>query len=383
MENSNELYGWHNCCHIVFVILLLVLCSPIFLLASVAIYAATTISSNVGAQPTGILYNPDNHLIYVANYASSTVSIINGSTEKVVATLLVGQGPSALTYDKEHHYIYVVCRVSNDVYIIDTTTNPNKVMSATINVGSQPISALYVPGSHHLYVSNTKSKTISVLDIGNIATSVKKISTKVSAAKNATKDNVTKGETITNAGRISIKNNSTITLTSVPYFFAYNRDVKGIYVTQIDNTTDIGTLSLINEASNKIALNIPTDGNHTLGISYDSANHLLYLLNQDSNTVSVLNGINSIFIKNIQLPLDVNPISAASSSLDNNLYVVGITSTSVYRIVQNTYDGHPLTGLGNSPFGIAYDRNDDKMFVTSIDNNTISVFSLNHSTNAP
>src|SRR5438132_8601758 len=47
--------------------------------------------------PRGIAINPDNHMVYVANMLSGTVSIINGSTDNAKATYVLSFKTNPLT----------------------------------------------------------------------------------------------------------------------------------------------------------------------------------------------------------------------------------------------------------------------------------------------
>ena len=47
----------------------------------------------VGSQPIGVATDPRTNRIYVANAASGTVSVINGRTDTVVATVRTGSFP--------------------------------------------------------------------------------------------------------------------------------------------------------------------------------------------------------------------------------------------------------------------------------------------------
>ncbi|MEJ2772215.1 hypothetical protein [Stygiolobus sp. CP859M] len=57
----------------------------------------TLINGNVNTsnplRPWGITYDPSNGYIYVADCHSNTVSVINGATNTVIATIPVGSGP--------------------------------------------------------------------------------------------------------------------------------------------------------------------------------------------------------------------------------------------------------------------------------------------------
>jgi YVTN family beta-propeller protein len=50
----------------------------------------------VGTNPIAVAVNPSTNQIYVANYGSGTVSVINGATNTVIATVTVGNEPDAV-----------------------------------------------------------------------------------------------------------------------------------------------------------------------------------------------------------------------------------------------------------------------------------------------
>ena len=80
------------------------------------------ISIGSESEPSGVAYDSANNLIYVANYYSGydsgTVSVINPSTESVIATITVGGEPDAVGYDSANNLIYVANEVSSTVSVI-------------------------------------------------------------------------------------------------------------------------------------------------------------------------------------------------------------------------------------------------------------------------
>ena len=126
--------------------------------------AWTKSSSNipVGSKPNSIAFGLGN--IYVTNSGSNTISVIDGKTNKVVATIPVGASPhGVVALDSPvggFSTIYVTNSGSNTISVIDGKTN--KVV-ATIPVGASPHDII---GSMlgKLYVTNSGSNTISVID---------------------------------------------------------------------------------------------------------------------------------------------------------------------------------------------------------------------------
>ncbi|MGH9920247.1 MAG: YncE family protein, partial [Nitrososphaerales archaeon] len=60
----------------------------------------------VGATPFGIAYDSTNGDLYVANFGSNTVSVINGKTESLISTIAVGTQPYFLAFDQDNHDVY-------------------------------------------------------------------------------------------------------------------------------------------------------------------------------------------------------------------------------------------------------------------------------------
>ncbi|HET6457517.1 MAG TPA: Ig-like domain repeat protein, partial [Nitrosopumilaceae archaeon] len=116
-------------------------------------------SISVGAQPYGIVYDSYNGKIYVANYGSNTVSVIDPSSNTVISTISGVTNPSGLTYDSTNNDIYVTNYGSNTVSVIDPSSN--NVIN-TISVSAGPISVTY--STNNIYVSNFYSNTVSVIN---------------------------------------------------------------------------------------------------------------------------------------------------------------------------------------------------------------------------
>src|SRR2546427_141267 len=119
-------------------------------------YADLVGTIQVGTSSYGIAYGNGN--IYVANFGSNNVSVIN-STNTVVATIPVGIHPAGVTYGNGN--AYVANYGSNTVSVIDST---NAVV-ATIPVGIHPAGVTY--GNGNAYVTNFDSNNVSVIDSTN------------------------------------------------------------------------------------------------------------------------------------------------------------------------------------------------------------------------
>jgi len=109
-------------------------------------------------EPWSIAYDPSNGYIYVADAGSGTVSVINGKTNTVIATIRVGSEPwgvayNGVAYDPSNGYIYVTNWYSGwysgTVSVINGTT-----VIATIPVGQGPWGVAYDPSNGYIYVAD-------------------------------------------------------------------------------------------------------------------------------------------------------------------------------------------------------------------------------------
>jgi YVTN family beta-propeller protein len=73
---------------------------------------------SVGNYPYGVGYAPTSDRIYVANNTSGTVSVINPSTNTVVATVSVGLGLYGIGYAPTSDRIYVANYGGGNVSVI-------------------------------------------------------------------------------------------------------------------------------------------------------------------------------------------------------------------------------------------------------------------------
>jgi YVTN family beta-propeller protein len=112
---------------------------------------------SVGSKPNSIAFGLGN--IYVTNSGSNTISVIDGKTNKVVATIPVGTSPHDIIGSMLGK-LYVTNSGSDNVSVIDGKTN--KVV-ATIPVSHFP-RGIAVADNGFIYTTNSGSDNVSVID---------------------------------------------------------------------------------------------------------------------------------------------------------------------------------------------------------------------------
>ncbi|TAN19863.1 MAG: YncE family protein [Actinomycetota bacterium] len=228
----------------------------------------------VGNNPFGVAYDSANNDIYVANEYSSDVSVIDGSTNTVIATVPVG-GPRAVAYDSANHDIYVTNEIFNNISVIDGSTN---TVIATVPVGDNPYAVTYDSANNDIYVANEYSSDVSIID-GSTNTVI-----------------------------------ATVPVGRYPDGVAYDSANNDIYVTN----KIFNDILIISGSTNTVIAAIPI-GFATVGVAYDSANNDIYVAILGLNYVSVINGsINTVIAT---VAVGNGPTGVAYDSANNDVYV--------------------------------------------------------------
>src|SRR3989442_1004477 len=126
---------------------------------TVTVIDGTTVVATVpvGRLPSGVVYSCGDGYVSVANQGSATATVINGGT--VVATVPVGDSPVGVGYNSGNGYVYVAnSGTGNTVSVINGTT-----VVANVTVGPSPYGVGYNSRNGYVYVANAGSNTVSVI----------------------------------------------------------------------------------------------------------------------------------------------------------------------------------------------------------------------------
>jgi YVTN family beta-propeller protein len=116
----------------------------------------------VGSFPSGVAVSPDGAMVYVANPVDNTVSVINTTPlfQDVVATVAVGISPNGLSVSPDGSRVYVAN--AGSVSVINTTSN---TVIATIPTGGGPAGGILVtPDGSRVYVAGGQANIVSVIN---------------------------------------------------------------------------------------------------------------------------------------------------------------------------------------------------------------------------
>lgn len=109
--------------------------------------------------------------IYVSNFASDTVSVIDGTSLQVTATVPVGRGPIGLAASRDGRRVAVASFRGGSVTLLRTSSN---TVERTITLGRSCREVAILPDNRTAYVTNTQEDSVSVVDLdaGRLATTI-------------------------------------------------------------------------------------------------------------------------------------------------------------------------------------------------------------------
>ena len=115
----------------------------------------------VGDSPIAIGINTNTNRVYVVNYRSDSVSVIDGDTNQKIIDIPVGDSPRAIGINQGENKIYVTHLDSNKVSVID---GYNNTKIEDIPVGDGPMDIFIDEPSNSVIVANYRNNSISVFD---------------------------------------------------------------------------------------------------------------------------------------------------------------------------------------------------------------------------
>jgi len=331
----------------------------------------TTIS--VGDWPDAVGVNPNTNKIYVANWGSNSVSVIDGETNSVATTISVGSGPEGIGVNASMNKIYVANSWDNSVSVIDGQTNS---VATTISVGNGPDAVGVNPNTNTIYVANRSSDNVSVID-GQTNSVVKTIlvgdwpdavgvnpNTNTIYVANYYSDSVSVIDGNTNSVV------TTISVGSGPEGVGVNASTNKIYVA--NHYSD--SVSVIDGNTNSVATTISV-GSGPEGIGVNPNTNKIYVANHYSDSVSVIDGNTNSVVTTI--PVGDYPQGIGVNASTNKIYVANHNSDSVSVIDGNTNSVATTISVGSGPAGIGVNPNTNKIYVTNESDNSVSVIDGN------
>ena len=120
----------------------------------------------VAVRPDRLCFSQDGGQLFVTGEGSNALAIVFPYyTPQVAETVLAGRNPGAMAASDDPAYLFVANRASSDVSILNMRSR--KVI-ATVGVGEEPAFITVTPDGLHALVLNRKSGDMAVLRVGGI-----------------------------------------------------------------------------------------------------------------------------------------------------------------------------------------------------------------------
>lgn len=325
---------------------------------TVRVYNSSTMVDEipVGHSPRQVAFNTNTQKAYVANSDSNSVSVIN-SSDQVIATINVQTGPLFSTVDEVNNRIYVLNWYSDTVSLIDGATN---IVVANVPVGINPRRAALDPSTNYLYVANAFGNTVSVLNGANvIATLAPGLEPRFVLFNPLNGYMYVSNRT---DGTVSVFNNliklGDVVVGSQPEDMAVD-SAGNVYVANYGSNS----VSVIQGTS--VVDTIPV-GNAPEGLAVGARQ--VFIVNSANNTVSVIEGgrVASTY------SVEQTPRSVAYDLSSDRVYVGNYNGASLSILMpeapRSTFTGTPLTG--SAPLDVQF---------TSVVTGAVTAYSWNFS----
>jgi YVTN family beta-propeller protein len=297
--------------------------------ASLSVGPSVTLTScPTGKDPYAAGYDPVNHFVYVPNFGSGNVTVLQGMcTQVATITLPSGAEPAAAAFDPTNDHVYVTDYALDQVYEILTTTVTATLTSSQLN---GPVGITYDPGTGFMAVANNLGNTMSIITPSGVFAASAPVGTS-------------------------------------PLFIGFDP----YYDTLLVTNEGSANVSVFN-ASNLFHVRDVPVGLSPEGIAYDPADVTDYIACYGSNNVSLLYGDGSTVSSIAGLS---SPEGVVFDQATLHIYVTNSGNGKVTIISGQTVVGTKATTPGSGVISAAYDDTNDKVYVSGDYTSTVYVLS--------
>jgi len=285
---------------------------------------------------------------YIANSSDSTVSVIDISTNSVVATVVVGGSPYGVAVNSTGTRVYVSNAISNDISVIDTSNNN---VIATIAVGTLPRGIAVNSSGTRVYVANASSNNVSVIDTSNnsIVATIPVGTSPSGIVVNSTGTRLyVTNQNSASVSVIDTSNNSvvaTVTVGTSPRGVTVNPAGTRVYVA--NNNSD--NISVIDTSSNGVIATM-TVGDQPQGITVNPTGTRVYVTNRGTNNVSVIDTNNNSVVATVVV--GDSPTGVGVNQAGTRVYVINTFGNNVSVIDTSNNSVVATVAVGSGPYSL-------------------------------
>jgi YVTN family beta-propeller protein len=266
----------------------------------------------VGAEPVSVAVNAKTGTAYVANAGDGTVTVLDGKTDAVLATVTIGGRLYSIAADPATNKVFITHTFGDQLSILDGATNTATDLHTggedLISINSQA-GLIYLLG----YGGNVKVLNESTHQLNERSV--------LRHAWGLTLDEST--GTVYVAGIESAaltalsgssSESATLPVGQIPSSIAVDSNTNTLYVANYGD----GTVTVLDPKAQKIIATLHV-GSQPKSIVFDSIRNLVYVANTHDNTVTVIDANHNTVLAT--LPAGKNPYALAVAPGSNRLYV--------------------------------------------------------------
>jgi YVTN family beta-propeller protein len=295
------------------------------------------IAIGTGTRPASIALSPSGNILYVTNYATGVISVVNVQSNTIINSITAGSPVSDIVFNELGTFAYAVNENEGDVNVINVATNSvvNTIgFTATALYGElfdQPSNILYVTekNANAIGLINTTTNTI----VNTISVGVDPIQVAINPSNSLIyvtnfNDNTT---SVINTATNSVINTISLGTGTNPWGVTFNPSGTIAYVT--DRGTN--TISVIDVLTNSVTGSIKV-GKSPVGVTLNPSGALLYVTNSNSNSITIINTTTNLIVANITSHT-LFPFATVFNS-NGTLAYVSLFGTGVVDVINPTYN---------------------------------------------
>ncbi|HXV42611.1 MAG TPA: beta-propeller fold lactonase family protein, partial [Anaerolineae bacterium] len=116
-------------------------------------------------EPRGLALDPTRQRLYVANFGSDSVSVVDTGNDNVLQTIAGIASANGLAYDSAHNLIWVTNTLTDQVTPIQANTDATSFsVLPPLSVGDGPWGIAYDPVHDLIYVANNLGNSVTVIN---------------------------------------------------------------------------------------------------------------------------------------------------------------------------------------------------------------------------
>ena len=294
-----------------------------------------TATVEVGLYPTGaIAANSTTNKIYVPNGTNSMI-VIDGATNSTQSTSVsTGSSVCPIAVDPAINRVYLICGSTSELTVIDGATNNVSIIPvATSSYFDSPSHIAVNSAIHDVYVSNA-SRGGSTEDIKIDGTTLQTSAVALNGVGPSICDvavNPRTNKIYVSAGELlaimdgktlsSQLSSQTMTIGDSEGLIAVNAATNKLYCRSKESAGSQDSVTVMDGSS--LATSVVPTGQYPASIVVDEGIDQTYVVNRDSGTVTVIDGASNA---TTTLPAGYSPENAALNPLTHRLYVTSFSA---------------------------------------------------------